>query len=382
MNIIIYNPNSRGGNFNYALRLSEAYKSKKEVKQIILVLPCNAKIPSSSEARKILLSDQPLFSNFFFSKLYFLYRTFVNPLIFFLFLKKKQGYVIFNDFDQVSSYLWVPLYRRLKPKLVFSAVLHDPDRDQYFRNLRLSIATMRSVMSIMDIAFYHEILPVKPYYNSNLQTVFVPVPHGLYDLKVPEEKDRTLQKELETFKGKEFKLIGALGNIRHEKNYKLIIQVLKEVSGVKLFIGGLPANTSVNMMELEQLIENDSLTDRVLILPKYLDDAELRTIASVCDAFILYYSNTFKSQSGILNLLAAFKKTLLVSSNDSPLSKLVKRFNLGLMAKPDRKTELKDMLCKFAENEIPEADWQGYFAYASWANHVNMAIHAFKELRP
>ena len=379
MTIVLYNPNSRGGNFDYALRLAEGYKKNSAVKKFILVLPGNANIPSSEEAQKILLNDQPAFRNRIYSRFYFLWRTFINPLIFFFFIRKIRGYIIFNDFDQVSSFLWVPFYKLLKRKVVFSVFLHDPDRDKYFSSPKISALTMRTVMSLMDIAFYHEILPDKPYYK-NQKTIYVSVPHGLYDNQGSGGFNDELFRLLLQFKGNS-RLLGALGNIRHEKNYTLIIRNLKAVPGIKLFIAGIPANTTIDINELEVLVRTEQLSDRVLILQKYLDDQEFKTVAKVCDGFILYYANTFKSQSGILNLLAPFRKTLLVSSNDSPLSMLVRQYNLGLMANADSEKDLIIMLRAFAENEVQPADWEGYFAYASWQNHVNIAIQALKKIR-
>lgn len=380
MKIIIYNPNSKGGNFDYALRLSQAYKRHPAIAGLSLILPSNVKMESAADVHKILLSDQPIFQQKIFSRLYFLFRTFINPLKLYFFLRRKKGYVIFNDFDQLSSFLWAPLFQRLKRKFVFAVFLHDPDRDHYFKKTSLSIASMRKVMSIMDIGFYHEMLPERSYYSKD-KIVYVSVPHGLYDQQLTVPVNESLDQRIRIFKGGDSKLLGALGNIRHEKNYEMIIRAMKEVPGVKLLICGIPANSSVDLKSYDALVTKEQLGDRVLIIQKYLDDRELVSVSQACDGFVMYYANTFKSQSGILNLLAPLKKTLLVSMNDSPLSRLAKKYNLGLMAKADSQPDLVAMLQAFSANRIPASDWQGYFAYASWQNHVNIAIHALKKIR-
>jgi glycosyltransferase involved in cell wall biosynthesis len=375
--IFIYNPNSRGGNYEYAIRLSEAYALNPMVKGVSLLLPRNANL-RSVRANKFLLSDIPWSSNRLISQCYFLFRSLANPLRLFLFLlRETKGKVIFNDYDQATSFLWTPFFRLIKNRFVFSVILHDPDRDAYFRNKRLSETTMKRVMSIMDIAFFHDLLPSKSYY-SDTDIKYVDVPHGIFRWDVdghPED----FQKSIETFKGDSM-LVAALGNIRTEKNYKMIIQAIGSVKNLKLVIAGLPANSSVQMNDYRQLVINLRLTDRVLIIEKYLSASEMNALAQLSKAFILYYSHTFKSQSGLLNFFAPFRKPLLVSDNESPLSALVKKFKLGLLAKPDCQTELLRVLRKLEDNDINDQDWDGYMNYASWDRHVDKALQAFNEI--
>ena len=381
MRIFLYNPNSSGGNFDYAQKACHAYKLRPGIMGVTLILPRNADVPDDCECKRILLNDRPLFSNRLFSRTYFVFRSFVNPLIFFIFLRrKKNGYVIFNDFDQVSSFVWVPLFRMLKSKFVFSIFLHDPDRDAYLRRRSWSGFTMKKVMSLMSVAFYHEVLPNRPYYKRHGQVKYVPVPHGIYDSESAQGNTQDLTVLLARFKGSG-KLIGALGNIRREKNYKQVLEALLSVPEIKLIIAGAPANTSVDVGEFHRFVERHSLSDRVMIISKYLDRSELSEIANSCDAFILYYSKTFQSQSGLLNLLAPFRKPLLVSSNGSPLSVLVQKYELGLMADPDSISALTTMLARFCAGETPRSDWDGYFAYASWNRHAHIAVGELQKAR-
>jgi glycosyltransferase involved in cell wall biosynthesis len=376
MKIIIYNPNSRGGNYEYAIALAAAYNKHRLVTCEVL-LPKNASIDSSKSIMRSLLSDTPPTKNSLLGKLYFLWRSFVNPIILFRFLKRHgQVIVILNDFDQVSSFFWAPLFSILKPYALFCVVLHDPDRDHYFRAQWLSKISMKLVMSCIDIAFYHQVLPDKTYYrNGNVK--YVSVPHGLYTSEKisidPEHHHR-----LTTFKGNS-KLITALGNIRSEKNIPMIITTLKNIDGLKMFIGGAAANSSVDLQALHDLIRQLELNDRVLFVNKYLSDEEVRATGQLSDAFILYYADTFKSQSGVLNLVSQFKKPLLVSQTKSALTELVKTFKLGLIAMPDDPMALAAMLHEFRSGMTGSPDWEGYFSYASWENHVNIAMKTFED---
>ena len=132
------------------------------------------------------------FSARLYSRSYFLFRSIINPIIFFLYLVNHRGNVVFNDFDQSTSFLWVPLVKLVKRKRIFSVVLHDPDRNGYFKSLSLSVKTMQKVMSVMDIAFYHEVLPDRPYYRKESKTSYIAVPHGLYDDSSPYAFDKSV----------------------------------------------------------------------------------------------------------------------------------------------------------------------------------------------
>lgn len=379
MQIIIYNPNSRGGNYDYALKLFDSYLKNKKNHDVQLILPVNALAPDGLTAHRSLINDAPNTRIKLFSQLYFLFRSIVNPIKFFFWLRGKSGVIIFNDYDQTTSFLWVPLFKLFRKNFIYSVILHDPDRDHYFRFKFLSNKTMKKVMSLMNIAFYHDSLPEREYYSSH-KTQYVSVPHGLYSINASVQKSETLNLKLTSFKGADL-LIGAIGNIRLEKNYSMILNALVKVSGVKLLISGIPANTSVRMESLKKQVTDLNLQDRVLIYEKYADHAELKAIGQNCDAFILYYSTTFKSQSGILNLFASFQKPLLVSDNGSPLSAIVKKFQIGILAAPDSESDLINMLSHFKRNEIPIAHWKEFFEYASWEKHVSIAVKAFDDFR-
>jgi glycosyltransferase involved in cell wall biosynthesis len=377
MNVFIYNPNSRGGNYDYAVKLAEAYPVHPSVHAVSLILPSNASA-EGAYVRKILLSDQPAFHFKLWSKIYFIWRSLINPIRFYLDVRKLEGFIIFNDYDQSTAHIWVKLFRRLKSKFVIGVLLHDPDRDLYFRNKGVSEATMKKVMSLMDIAMYHEVLPEKSYYAQG-QTKYLSVPHGIYETS-SRLRDEAFYRQLVSFKGHD-KLIGALGNIRKEKNIEMIVSALSEVKKVKLLIAGLPANTSISVEDLKHQIEKESLQDRILFIPRYLNEAELAASCEACDSFILYYAHTFKSQSGMLNLLAPFKKNLLVSDNDSALTRIVKKFNLGLVARADSKPDLIRMLRAFEHGTQPNSQWESYYQYASWTTHVSLVIKAIEDFR-
>ena len=374
MRIIIYNPNSLGGNYKYAHELHTAYNSKKEIEDCILILPANADCEAKSNIKKILLPDVSKSNVKLIKKLYFLYRSLVNPLIFFFFLRKQsRAAVIFNDYDQLTSLFWTPFFRLLKKRHLFATVLHDPDRDAYLSSKWLSQATMKAVTGIMNIAFYHEYLPQKPYYPATLKVV--KVPHGIYP---PHQADMSFFEYLIKQKG-ENKLIGVLGNIRDEKNYVSIFEALPELDNIKMLVAGNVANSSVPVLEYKKKIEELHIAEKVIWIQKFLTEEEMVSAIKACDLIALYYKSSFQSQSGILNILAPFKKKIIISDVPSALREVVSRFAIGSIVGSEKPDLLKGIQHTLANNACEmENAWNEYIQYASWDNHVNIALTAIE----
>lgn len=370
MKIIIYNPNSFGGNYKYAQELYIAYNKNSRVEQCTLILPANAGDEEDRYIKKNLLADVSNSSIKIIRKLYFVYRSFVNPFIFFFFLKRQPGsIVIFNDYDQLTSLFWVPFFRFFKKKHVFATVLHDPDRDAYLPTKWLSELTMKAVTSIMDVAFYHEYIPEKTYYPSGLKKI--KVPHGIYP---PHQIDKNFYDDLMSQKGDSY-LIGILGNIRDEKNYVAVIETLPQLSNTKLLVAGNVANSSVPVSDYKQKIKDLNVSDQVIWVQKFLSEEELSAAIKACDVIVLYYKSTFTSQSGILNIIAPFKKKIIVSDVPCALREVVYRFGMGKIVgfnNNDLVTAI-DLLCE-GESKF-DNNWNTYINYASWENHVNIVLN-------
>jgi glycosyltransferase involved in cell wall biosynthesis len=373
MNLIIYNPFSFGGNYDYIKALSKAYIQHPDINNVTLVMPVNAS--ANVGHHRILLADQVRSENRIIKKLYFLYRSFINPLKFYYYLRSQEkGIVIFNDYDQLSSFFWVPFFKTLKKKFIFSIILHDPDRDNYLPFRSFSAFTMKRVMSIMDVAFYHSMLPQKEYYEGNFAKVAVP--HGIYEGFTA---DKFLETIIKNQKSSDC-LLTILGNIREEKNYELAIRALVDLPGFKLLIAGAKANSAVPVDRYRQLVIDLGLTNRVIFIEKFLSDPELHAVISASDIILLYYSASFTSQSGILNLIAPYKKKILVSDTPSALTQEVKRYSIGEVVPADDLNSLVAGLRSLSAMEVSKTSWDDYIAEASWLRNVDIAINTFKQI--
>ena len=375
INIIIYESSSFGGCYDYSRQLISAYAKQDGVESVELLLPKNASATGKG-VKRFLLWDELSTTIIIVKKLWFILRVFVNPLLlFFYLLFKKQRHVLLNDFEQLSAWYWSPLYRFLLPWHSFSVFLHDPDRDAYPPSPKVSSFLIKVMMHTMDLAFYHEILPDKPYYKGK-RTRYIAVPHGIYPAPPPDvHLLETLNNEIV-----DRYCFAIIGNIREEKNVDLAIRALANVPNGHLVIAGKTANSSVDIARYHQLSKELNVENRITWITRFLSEAELSSVISRCDAVLLYYRSSFTSQSAIVNLIAPFKKKLIVSDTSSALATTVRKFGNGILVPPDEVVALTKVMEKLPEqnNSFSEA-WQDYIQYASWENNAFITVNAMQE---
>ena len=373
MRIVIYESSAHGGNFNYAVEIFKAYAQNERVKSASLLVPTNA--IAIKDSTPILLRDK-IQGPKFVQRIYFLWRTFVNPFVLFFYLiDKKKSYVILNDFEQLTAPLWSLIYKFFFRRHSFSVFLHDPDRDNYPPSKGYTNFSMKAMMSLMKFGFYHEHLPDRPYYQ-NVRTKLVSVPHGIYSLPTCDKK---FHDELTVFKKNSF-MLAIIGNIRQEKNYEMAIRCLTSSPDLTLLIAGNVANSSVNIEVWKQFAAELGVHDRIRWSVRYLSESELAAAIKTCDCILLNYASTFTSQSGILNMLAPFKKRVIISSTESGLTTIAKRFELGELIPPDSQQDLDNAVLKLmSSNESFDEGWEKFRDQASWQNHVEIVLKAFGE---
>lgn len=374
MRVIVYSSSSFGGCYDYALQLLPAYKRHAKVSSVTGYFPANAEC-ELEDADKFLIADEPPQQWNFRRKLHFIFRVYLNPILLLFRLRKEPpSLVVFNDFEQLSAWLWVPLFKWLLKKHRFAVILHDPDRDQYPPSRRFSEYSMKTLVSLMGWAFFHEYLPEKPYYKANGKTHFMSIPHGTYPTA---QADQTLKNQLLAHKTDKKVFAAMIGNIRQEKNYHLAIEALGFYPNLHLIIAGSPANSRVNIDEYKTLAINKKVADRIVWIEKFLTEEEISAVVEASDIVLLIYSKTFTSQSGILNLIARYKKRIVASDGSSSLGWIMRHYNLGHLVEPDSLSALVKGIEKVLTGEQASIQgWEDYLEYANWDNHVNEVIGA------
>ncbi len=368
--IAIYESSSRGGNYKYAIELYKACQRNKKIDSTILILPSGSSY-SGFGLKKILLADK-LFKERIPGRIYFILRQLLNPFILFFWLLPRNGWIVlFNDFEQLSTPLWVPVYKLLLNKHTFGIYLHDPDRDAYPPLYAYSKFTMKLLTSLAEFSFYHGWLPEKPYY-SNTRAKYIEVPHGLYEMT---EADHEFTNHLKQFKGNS-SLISILGNIRDEKNYEYAINVLVAIPDIKLLVAGSPSNSDVDVLKYKSMAQKLGVPGRIKWIEKYLSEPELSTLIGLSDIIWLYYKPTFNSHSGIFNNIAPYRKKVIISDINSSLTKLVQKYKCGELIPPNDQTSLEKGILRILNNP-DENRWDTYLEYASWDKNIEIVVKSF-----
>lgn len=331
----------------------------------------------SDDIHPILLRDLIQNKNKLIRKFYYLYRSLINPFRLRRYLQTQPpSVVLFNDFDQLTALLWPYFFKTLQQKHLFAVLLHDPDRDSFFRWKWLSEQTMKNIMSLMSVAFYHGYLPHKSYYEGNF--LKVSVPHGIYENK---EINAVFLHQLKSLTAG-YCVVGILGNIRDEKNYEIVIDALINLKEVKLLIAGKAANSGVSIDAYKNYAKQKGVEQQIIWVEEYLNGADFNAAIEVCDVVLLYYKASFTSQSGVLNTIAPFRKKLIVSDIKSSLTKTVKKYQLGAIVPPNDVVALTKVITELCHSDIEsKSGWQQYIADVSWGEHVAIAIDSYKKIK-
>ena len=377
MNLVIYNINSFGGNYEYSKYIFQAYAKHQDITNCLMLMPRNAELEEAN-VRKILLPDIISSKRKWVKRIYYIYRSLVNPFRLFNFLRKyPSSIVLFNDFDQLTAFFWVPFFFLLNKRHHFALVLHDPDRDNFFPVKLLSKLTMQSIMSIMDVGFYHGFLPAKNYYNNKALKISVPM--GLFAENSNVDKDFCLRLDELSANNS---LIGILGNIRPEKNYEMVIDSLQKLDNVKLLVAGKAARSSISVDYYKRYAEDKNVSDRIIWVEDYLSQTSFNAAIQCCEIILLYYKPSFTSQSAVLSSIAPFFKKLIISNVDSSLKHSVQRFGLGDIIPhddPDSFVKSVNKLLHTSGDKYRQA-WKSYMEDSSWEMHVNIAVSSFKKV--
>jgi glycosyltransferase involved in cell wall biosynthesis len=367
MKVILYESSSKGGCYEYAHYLQRAFLQKET--EVILLVPENSganPLSIHSAVRLPILLNDASPANKWIAKLAFLYRQFVNPMRFLIYLSRQPAsIVIWNDFEQLTAPVWTLLLRCIAAKHTHTIVLHDPDRDNYPPSKWYSEWCMNSIMRVMQTGYYHGYLPQKKYY-SNTGTRYVPIVHGVFD---KHSVDADMYNTLMQDKGTD-QFITILGNIREEKNYRLIIESLKHLSGVKLLIAGAPANSSVNIEELKALADQCGVAHKISWHIKFLTDQQLAACIEASDILLLYYQKQFTSQSGILNLIAPYQKKFVYSDMESGLGNVCRQYGIGIPCPPDSPQQFVQSIESILTSNVHThtSEWTNYLKNADWTS--------------
>lgn len=293
-------------------------------------------------------------------------------------LFQRPSVVFLDSYTEYFSPFWI------WPHWVFARIfgityitnLHDPVRDfqvgpVWFHNFSNWLA-----FSIYSVLLIHEKLPEEC--KISPRTTVVEVPVGVYE-KIP------FVNESECFSPPILvpeggKLFLSYGFIRDNKNLDLFLQAMVDHERAYLLVAGRnQSKKDKNIQYYENLARELKISDRVVFDEGFISEPKTDYYFSLCDYIVLTYDETFRSQSGVLNIAANYKKPVIASAGSSPLKKCVEDYSLGVFCEPDSLNGLSTGLSKMlTSNGLPPPDWDAYTHYASWHTNIEILLNALE----
>ena len=97
------------------------------------------------------------------------------------------------------------------------------------------------------------------------------------------------------------------------------------------------------------------------------------------DYILLTYAGSFHSQTSTLTTAVNARRLVLASSGASPMEDLVRKFGLGVYVEPDSSDAVADGMATLLHGKLPDPDWEGYEAHATWETNVIRLLQATLE---
>ena len=116
-------------------------------------------------------------------------------------------------------------------------------------------------------------------------------------------------------------------------------------------------------------------------MDKYLTENEMASIVEHSRIFLFLYSESFKSQSGILNIIANRNKQFVYSDYDSALAIVARKFGLGIPTGITNVEDVKNAILEAvnADSSENEKAWEDYKAHANWKRQVDILFELANE---
>lgn len=283
-------------------------------------------------------------------------------------LKLRPRLVLLESYVEYLSPLWIWPHVLLADLggVKYVANLHDPVRDyrlgpQWWHDLSVLLA-----YTPLHAVLVHDTLPSPSPVPAHPRVVQVPV--GVYDLPGPHRS----RAEVRAAWGAQphHRVFLAFGYVRNGKNLDLAIEALAAVPDAFVVIAGsVAAGHDRPFAFYRDLAARLGVADRVVLREGFVADSDLADYFLGTDFILLTYSAAFRSQSGVLNLAARARKSVLASAAPSPLLTAVQTHGLGVTIEPDTGVTVVQGMLQLLQAP-PTARWDDYHRHASWESNA------------
>jgi glycosyltransferase involved in cell wall biosynthesis len=274
---------------------------------------------------------------------------------------------------QSALWIWPHIFLSHFQKVVYITNLHFSARDHTLGPKWWNDLSSRLSFSPFRIAVAHKRQSATTQLPSYIQPVEVPLgPERITPIR---ENPKTIRSRWKVPRGK--KVFLAFGTIRNHKNIDLAIRALMDNPDAHLVILGCVSSHKDKPMKYYQMLANDlGLSNRVFISDEFVADEKRLCYFQAADYILLTYSGSFHSQTATLTTAVNARRLVLASSGDSPMEDLVRFFGIGVYVEPDSSDAVADGMATLLHGKLPEPDWDGYEAHATWETNVTYMLQA------
>lgn len=287
----------------------------------------------------------------------------------------KPKIVLTGSHADMHSPLWIWPHVILSRfgRIVYATNLHFSARDHSLGPKWWGVLSARLSFSPFRIAVAHKRLSNPTQLPRHIHPVEVPL--GPDSTPAIYEKPKDIRAKWKVPRGK--KVLLAFGTIRNHKNVDLAIRALLDNPDVYLVVIGSVCSHKDKPLKYYQMLADDlGLSKRVFISDEFVGDERRLSYFMAADFILLTYAGSFHSQTATLTTAVNARRRVLASSGASPMEDLVTKFGIGVYVEPDSSDAVADGMATLLHGKLPEPDWEGYEAHATWETNVTRLLQA------
>ena len=288
---------------------------------------------------------------------------------------KRPMIVLTGSLTDTQAALWIWPHMLLSHffRIVYATNLHFSTRDHALGPEWWIKLCARLSFNPFRIAIAHKRLSGNTQLPRHIYPVEVPL--GPEATKAVYQNPKTIRAGWKVPRGK--KVFLAFGTIRNHKNIDLAIRALNDNPDVHLVIIGSVSSHKDKPLKYYQMLADDlGLSKRVYISDEFVGDEKRLSYFQAADYILLTYAGSFHSQTATLTTAVNARRRVLAASGASPMEDLVTHFGLGVYVEPDSSDAVADGMATLLHGKLPEPDWEGYEAHATWETNVTRLLQA------
>lgn len=282
------------------------------------------------------------------------------------------------------NHLSFPLWRRWwdSSPTILAATAHDIRRTKAIFHRPYEDDQLQAFYRRADLLFVHsrtqaeDLIAFAGVIPERIQVV----PHGPYPYGASRGTQAELRQRLGWPMNKQIALF--FGTIRDDKNLGLLIRALPRFAQrIHLVVAGRGAGAvHKGIAYYQELAASLNISSSVTFMDGFIPEQDVPDLFVASDWIVLPYSREFTSQSGVLNIAAAYHRPVLVSAAGT-FEETLRQSRIGHLVEPDDQQALEMGLAKMiaAIREGEQFDFSSYLEHFSWRENVRRTIAAYNK---